>query len=433
MYEQDLFDFIRRSPVSYLAAASAGDLLEKNGYSRLLETDAWHLRAGGKYYVTKNGSSVIAFRIPVSSPVSIMCVASHLDSPCLRIKMNPQISDSRYARIAVECYGGMLMAPWLDRPLSVAGRIAVRTDEGVQSMMVDLEEPCLVIPNVAIHMNRSANDGVKINPAVDLVPVAGTASVAGNLMRMVAAKAGVSEDDIIGKDLFVYNPQAGVRIGDMICAPRLDDLQCAYGSLRAFLESGADPENSSAIPVCCLFDNEEVGSETKQGARSTFLFDTFSRIFDGLGLDSETARAVTASSFLVSADNAHAIHPNHPEYADAGNAPVLNGGIVIKEHAGQAYISDGVSVALFKRVCELAGVPTQGFANRSDLPSGATLGRIASESFSVNGVDIGLPQLAMHSCYETAGAKDTDYLIEALTCFYKKSFRPDGKGSYTVV
>ena len=329
-----------------------------------------------------------------------------------------------YLRLNTERYGGMLCAPWLDRPLSVAGRVLVRTAEGVESRLVKIDRDLLLIPSVAIHMNREANNGLKYDPKTDMMPLFGTVEDKGKLRAMVAERGGAGETDLLGMDLFLYLRQRGSIWGagmEFVSAPRLDDLQCAFGCLKGFL--AAEPGES--LPVYCLFDNEEVGSSTRQGADSDFLQRTLERLCAVLGADYPVA---AANSFLVSADNAHAVHPNHPEYADPTHRPHLNGGVVIKHSASQRYTTDALSQAVFTEVCRRAEVPVQHFANRSDLPGGSTLGNIALAHASLYSVDIGLAQLAMHSPYETAGVMDTDYLIRAMAAYYSLSFAVDRDG-----
>jgi aspartyl aminopeptidase len=248
----------------------------------------------------------------------------------------------------------------------------------------------------------------------------------------VAEAAGVSEDAILTTDLFLYNPQPGMEWNGYVSAPRLDDLQCAFASLTAFLESGKAEVKAASLPVYCLFDNEEVGSQTKQGAASTFLYDVLNRISAACGLDAAGMARKVSQSFLVSCDNAHAVHPNHPEYQDKNHAVYMNSGVVVKYNANQRYTTDAVSAGLFGLICERAGVPVQRYANRADMPGGSTLGNIANTQVSLNTVDIGLPQLAMHSAYETAGAKDTEYMVKALTEFFGTEIRMGADGVYEV-
>lgn len=420
---QALFDYISASATPFHAVAAAAVKLDAAGYTRLAESAAWTLEAGGKYYVTRNSSSLIAFRVPTLSFTGFQMTAAHSDSPCPRIKENAELDGAGCVRLSTEIYGGMLRATWADRPLSVAGRVIVQTESGIETRLVDLREPVAVIPNVPIHLNREANDAMKWNPAVDVLPLLGTDALRGTFRSRVAEAAGCTEEALLSYDLMLCNPAAGIEFGDPISAPRLDDLQCAFSALTAFLAAS----ETSAVPVFCLFDNEEVGSLTKQGASSTLLPDVLTRINEACGRTPAQLRQAAAQSFLVSCDNAHAVHPNHPEYADMTNTPRMNGGVVIKFNANQRYTTDGVSCALFTAVCREAKAPVQVYANRSDLPGGSTLGSIATTKVSVPSVDIGLAQLAMHSCVETAGAADLDALVRAMTVYYGKTLRRAGE------
>lgn len=415
-----LFDYIAASPSPYHAVAHSAETLRAAGFLPLSEGEDWDLTPGQGHYVTRNGSSLIAFRARRDFSGFLM-TASHCDSPTFKIKENAELTGSGCRRLAVEKYGGMLMSTWMDRPLGIAGRVLLRKGSGIESRLLDLGGACAVIPNVAIHMNRDANNGMKYNFAVDMQPLYGGEK--GGFRRRIAETAGVAEDALLTHDLFLYNPQPGVAWGDYISAPRLDDLQCAFASLQGFLTA----EESRSACVYCLFDNEEVGSETKQGAASTFLAETLERICDALGL---TLRTMAASSFLLSCDNAHGVHPNHPEYADRNHAVRMNGGVVIKYNASQRYTTDAVSAALFQTVCERAGVPFQRYANRPDMAGGSTLGSIANTQVSLNTVDIGLAQLAMHSCFETAGAADTACMVQALQAFFGMTLEIAADGTY---
>ena len=420
----ELFDYIAAAPTAYHACECTGDILVKAGYTELYEADTWKLEKGKGYFVKRNGSSLIAFRVPEKTYSGFMMTASHCDSPCLKIKENPEIEDKHYVKLSTETYGGMIYSSWFDRPLAIAGRLTVKTKKGIEIKLVDTKEPVALIPNVAIHMNRTVNSGMNYNAAVDLLPLCSDAGVKKSLRSRVAELAGVKEEDIVTTDLFVYNCQKGYEWGGFVSAPRLDDLQCAFSALKAFIGSN----ENGALPVYALFDNEEVGSQTKQGAASTFLFDILERIVLSLGKNAADMKKYIASSFLVSCDNAHSCHPNHPEYSDKNHTVYMNEGIVIKYNANQKYTTDAVSAALFKLVCEDAGVPTQYYANRADMPGGSTLGNISNTQVSLNTVDIGLAQLAMHSSFETAGAKDTEYMVKALTALDSKSIKASAKG-----
>ena len=414
-----LMHFLDASHSVYHAAAGLVEELEKNGYTRLQEQESWKLVPGGKYFLTRGGTAVMAFRIPNQTPVGFMMSASHSDRPTFKIKENPELS-GKYIRIATEKYGGMLMGTWLDRPLSVAGRVMVETENGVESKLVDIDRDLLMIPNVAIHMNRQANDGYKWNPTVDTLPLAGGKDAGGKLQKLLNKAAG---GKILGHDLYLYIRQKATVWGvdkEFISSAALDDLECAWCCTQGFLEG----EESCSIPVLCVFDSEEVGSSSVQGAASDLLESLLTRICAALKLE---LPQMLAQSFLVSADNAHAVHPNHPEYADPNNAPVMNSGVVIKFNANQRYCTDGVSAAIFRKICASAEVPVQTYCNRADIPGGSTLGNISLSHVSVPTVDIGLPQLAMHSCYETAGVKDVQYLLGAMKAFYSTSLQKNGE------
>ena len=431
-----LMDFLKKSPSVFHAVENIRRILIAEGFTELPESRRWTIAPSGSYFTTRNGSSILAFR--VGSDLSEPCfalTASHSDSPCFKIKENAELRvRDRYVQLNTEGYGGMICSTWLDRPLGVAGRVLVRTRTAdgnrYETRLLDFDRDLVLIPNVAIHMNRKVNDGFVFNKQIDMIPLLGPGKLEkGVFRRMVAERLGVAEADILGSDLFLYNRMAPTVWGaenTYISAGRLDDLECAYGTLRGFLKG----KNEKTIQVWCCFDNEEVGSSTKQGADSTMFEDVLRRIANGLGFDDEDYRCMTARSFLLSCDNAHAVHPNHPEKTDATNCTYLNEGIVIKSHAGQKYTSDAVSVALFRGVCERAGVPVQFYADRSDEAGGSTLGNIAMAHVSMNTVDIGLPQLAMHSAYETAGVQDLEYLETACAVFYGTRFVADGRGGF---
>lgn len=425
-----MLDFIEKSPSCFHVVDNITKSLEEQGFAGLAENKAWEVKPGGAYYVTRNASSVIAFRLPEEigkskSYAGFHLVASHSDSPSFKVKEEPEITvEDKYIKLNTEKYGGMILSTWLDRPLSAAGRIAVWDMDKKEAVtkLVNIDRDLLVIPNMAIHMNRDMNKGVEYNPQCDMLPLYADSVESqgkGSLLKKAAKAAGVKAQDILGHDLFLYVRDKGRILGEngeFILSPRLDDLQCVYASVAAFLESR--PEKY--INVCAVFDNEEVGSGTKQGADSTFLEDTLFRITESLGMSKGEMLRMVAGSFLISADNAHAVHPNHPEKADPTNRPYLNGGIVIKYHGSQKYTTDAVSAAKMKSICERAGVPWQTFANRSDIVGGSTLGNLSTAHVSVSSVDIGLPQLAMHSAVETAGAHDTEYAVKALKLFWQE-------------
>ena len=428
---EELFSFLDHSPNAFYAVQNMCGILQQAGMTRLYEGAPWELEAGKGYFVTRNGSAIIAFRIPKKDYTGFQMMASHSDSPVFKIKANAEITvDRQYVKLNVERYGGMLCAPWLDRPLSVAGRVIVRTEEGIETRLVNIDRDLMIIPNLAIHMNRQVNDGYKFNAQTDMLPLfCEKGEEADAFRKLIASEAGVDAEDILDTDLFLYNRMPAVSLGlnnEFIASGRLDDLQCAFASLKGFIE--AVPADS--VAVHCVFDNEEVGSGTKQGAAGSFLRDTLQRINRGMGRTEDEYLMSIASSFLVSADNAHAVHPNHTDKADPTNRPYLNKGIVIKYSANQKYTTDAVSGAIMRAICNKADVPYQTFTNRSDMLGGSTLGNISQSQVSLNTVDIGLAQLAMHSPYETAGAKDTAYLIEAAKVLFSSSVEGTGNGNY---
>lgn len=410
---EKLLDFIEKSPTAFQAVDEMQKRLTENGFEVLSEKEYWKLIPGGKYLVTRNNSALIAFCIPEKESRVFHIMASHSDSPSFKIKENPEIKvDNSYVKLNVEKYGGMLMAPWFDRPLSVAGRVIIRRNGGLKEKLINIKRDLVMIPNLAIHMNREANNGVSYNPQKDLQPLFAVGNTDRTLLEIIAEQTGVKKEDIISHDLFLYNRMLGTIWGadkEFVSSARLDDLQCAFASMEGLLRA----QNHGSIAVHCVMDNEEVGSGTKQGAASTFLKDTLLRINMGLGRTYEEYLMTLAGSFMVSADNAHALHPNYTDKTDPTNHPVLNKGIVIKFNANQKYCTDAVSAAIFKELCTKAGVPYQTFVNRSDIAGGSTLGNISNTQVPMNTVDIGLPQLAMHSPYETAGVKDTEYLVRA--------------------
>lgn len=431
-YIDSLFQFIDSSPTCYQAAAQLERRLTEAGYRELSEKKLWQIKAGEKYYVKRNDSSLIAFAIPARMGTEeternavqskgFHIVAAHSDSPCFKLKEKPElVVENRYLKWNVEKYGGMILSTWMDRPLSVAGRITVQDQGEIVTKLVNMRHDIAVIPNMAIHMNRDMNKGVEYNPQIDMQPLIGSAEHRDGYLKLLAGETGVEEDSILGQDLFLYNRDQCKRVGvdgEWICGPRLDDLECVYAGLEALLQNGDC--DGDYINMLAVFDNEEVGSGTKQGADSTFLRDVLARIRSGLRLEEEVYQCMLAGSFLISADNAHAVHPNHPEKADPENKPYLNEGIVIKYHGSQRYATDAYSAAVMKDICHKAGVPYQIYANRSDITGGSTLGNILMAQVSMNTVDIGLAQLAMHSACETAGAKDIAYLIKALVQFYR--------------
>lgn len=450
----ELLQFIQKSPSCYHVVANVCRELLQQGYTQLQESWEWKLCPGGRYFVTRNQSSLIAFRIPEEHggeqrmetdrriPGGFLICASHSDSPSFKLKSNYEMMvEDRYVKLNVEKYGGMICSTWMDRPLSVAGRVVIRTRHGIQSILVDLDRDLCLIPNLAIHMNRELNDGYTFNAQKDMMVLFGEAAQKGALAELLTAKLkeqqqemqndaeNITKEDILGYDLFLYLRESGRIWGskeEFFSTSKLDDLQCVFASKEAFLQA----DQTEMIPVLAVFDNEEVGSGTKQGARSTFLNDVLLRIQESFSMNHGERVRQLASSMMLSADNGHAMHPNHPEKSDPTNAPRMNGGILIKYNANQKYTTDGISEAIVKRILERAAVPYQEYTNRSDLAGGSTLGNLSTEQVSINTVDIGAAQLAMHSSYETGGTKDTCYLIQGMKAFYETTLVMEADGNY---
>lgn len=415
---RDLIHFIAKSPSTFHAVRGIKAALLYAGFTEIREEDTWQIEKGGKYVVTRNGSALMAFTVPQEGAEAFHITASHCDSPTFKIKEDPEIADGPYVKLNVEGYGGMIMSTWLDRPLSVAGRLLVTENGHLAEKLVAIDGTMLVIPSVAIHMDRSVNQHKEWKVLKDLLPLYGMTGAKTPFMDVIAAAAKVKAEDILAHDLILYSRVPGTIWGEereFISSPKLDDLQCAFACFRGFTQG----EKEKYISVYALFDNEEVGSATSQGAGSTFLANTLERLARSLGYSYDETMAMIARSFMISADNAHSVHPNHPEYADPVNRPVINGGIVIKYSAAQKYATNAFSAAYFKKLCKDHDIPTQTFTNHSDNPGGSTLGNISNTVIAMPTVDIGLPQLAMHSSYETAGVKDTAYLVDAVTKFYE--------------
>ncbi len=421
---RECLDFIAGSVSAYHAVENVEKALKKNDFRELLEEEDWDLHKGGSYYVKRNASSILAFRIPEEEIKGFHIMASHSDSPCFKVKPGSCMEvEGSYKKLDVEPYGGMIHATWLDRCLSVAGRIVYRKDGKLVSKTVNVDEDLLVMPNLAIHMNREMNKNLSYNPQTDLQPLIRAARREPDgediLLEKVASWAGVDREQILGKDLFLYVREKGRLAGaekELVVSPRLDDLQCVFASLKGFLKAGSGRH----IAVCAVFDNEEVGSLTRQGAASTFLKDTLERTLEALKACGHAYdyRRLLAGSFMISADNAQGVHPNYTQKADPVNRPYLNQGIVIKYHAGQKYTTDAYSEAVMRDICREAGVCCQTYSNRSDIPGGSTLGNLCAGQVPVSCVDIGLAQLAMHSAVETAGAMDIVDLVRAAAVFF---------------
>ena len=438
---------LQASVSPYHCIMEASRQLEEAGFQPLTLTGTWNLKEEQGYYLPVFDSSLMAFTIgrQNGSMPSLRMEAAHTDWPCLKLKPSPEVTTGRYGKLNVEVYGGPILNTWMDRPLSMSGKVCIAGSDPFTPdvRFINFKRPLLTVPNLAIHMNREMNKGVEYNPQVDLLPLladvsfdeydahttydAQTASENAEeqpetvekptLAALAAEAAGVGAETILGEDLFLYTRQEGKMIGakgEFVLSPRLDDLQCAFSSMEGFLQGNRE----ESISVHCVLGKEEVGSSTRQGAASAFLKDTLMRINMGLGRTQEEYYMALADSFMISADNAHALHPNYTDKTDPVNRPVLNGGIVIKYNANQKYCTDGVSAAIFKDICDRAKVPYQTFVNRSDMAGGSTLGNISNTQVPVKTVDIGLAQLAMHSVYETTGAKDTESLVKAATVFF---------------
>lgn len=416
-YTEGLMSFLNDSPTSVFAVKSARALLDEAGYTHLRESDPWQLEPGHGYYITRNQSSLIAFRMMADFP-GFTVSAAHTDSPNLRLKENMEIAAEGYTKLDVEAYGGAILRSFMDRPLSVAGRVVADTPEGLKSIPVNIDRDLLVIPSLAIHMDRGVNEGRKISVQKDMMPLMGKDEE--DLLALVAAEAGVKKEDILSHDLHVYSRQKALLLGgenELILSPRLDDLQCVYGLLEALIATG----ETVNLPVLCLFDSEEIGSQTRQGALSTFLPDVLQRINEYVGGNQERYRTRIARSLMVSADNAHGVHPNHPEKAAMVHRPRLGDGVVVK--FGRGYATTGISAAMFRKMA--GDVPTQTYFNHSDTPGGSTLGNLASSTVSMHIVDVGLAQLSMHSACETAGSEDVVHMVNAMKNVYEAEVPTD--------
>ena len=411
-YVNELLNFIESSVSVYHNIHLIKAILKNFNYIELEENKEWNLEANKSYFVVRGGASIITFKVPCTQE-GFMIVASHNDSPSFKVKPNGELNAGSYKKLNTEPYGGMLISTWFDRPLGIAGRVFVKTKEGVDSRLVNLSGHNVVIPSLAAHLK---GNNLELNLQNDLLPVVGLTNESNSFMNQLKKVSIFSEDEeILSHDLFLYNKEKGCVAGfdnELIISPKLDDLECVFASLEAFLE--AKPESN--ISVCAIFDNEEVGSGSNHGAASTFLTDVLERICDELNLNKYV---MYQNSMLVSADNAHAVHPAHPEKSDPTNNVHLNKGIVIKYHSSLSYTTDGISAGIFKAICDKAEVSYQDYTNRSDLRGGSTLGRIQLEKLSIKALDIGLAQLAMHSSNEVAGSKDLKDMVKALKGFYQ--------------
>ena len=424
MKANSLINFIEKSPSAFHVIKNIENELIDNGFKQLLEFQNWELEENGKYFVTKNNSSIIAFVVNSKNYNAFNIVSSHSDSPTFKIKENAEITvNESYLKLNTEPYGGAILSTWMDRPLSIAGRVFVNENGQTVQKLLNIDRDLLVIPNLAIHMDRTVNESKNFNPQIDTLPLLSGSVDKGQLLTTICDELNIKQTDFLASDLYLYSRAKGTTVGlnnEFIVSPKLDDLECVYSSLQGFLKSNHN--NISTIPVYAVFDNEEVGSSSKQGALSTFMADVFKRINISLGHNEEHFFTSLAQSFMLSADNAHGLHPNYTTHSDPTNAPILNKGIVIKHNANQAYTTDGVSNALLKTLLKNKNIPFQSFTNRSNIKGGSTLGNLLNHSISINTVDIGAAQLAMHSSCETAGTKDLEYMYQTFIEFYSTSF-----------
>ncbi len=427
-----LLQFLNSSPTAFHAVENFRKLLKENGYSELMENRVWQIEKGGKYFCTRNGSSLIAFRIPEETPRSFMIAASHSDSPGLKIKPNPEIRHDGLVQLNVEGYGGLLCGPWFDRPLTAAGRVMIKESDGISSRLVYIDRDLLMIPSLAIHMDRKANEGHPINMQKEMCPLFAQDLKENRFTSFLASQLNIPEETILAYDLFAVPRTRGTFFGadqEFISCPRLDDLECGFADMEGFLTAGP----GQSVPLFALFDNEEVGSRTRQGADGTLLSDVLLRIQECLSISENQMRAMLADSFMLSVDNAHAVHPSWGEKADVTNRPKMNGGVVLKHSAAQKYTTDAVSASIVKQLAEKAGIPIQEFANHSAIPGGSTLGNLSMSHVSLMTADIGLAQLAMHSPCETAGAKDPSYLADLARTFFASALETGEDGTIRIL
>lgn len=426
-FAEELIDFIYKSPTAFHAVQTVQERLISFGFRELTENKKWQLTAGGKYFVTKNQSAIIAFVVGREKieDSGFRIIAAHTDSPAFRIKPAPEMrSEGRYLKLNTEVYGGPILNTWLDRPLGIAGRVTLKSENILYpaAKLVNINKPILIIPNLAIHMNREVNKGVELNTQKDMLPLLGmvkeTLENENTLLAILAKELETDIMQIIDFDLFLYEIDKGSIIGlhdEFISSARLDDLAMVHAGVAALTKEAA----ADGTKVLAAFDNEEVGSRTKQGGDSPFLKSTLERILLSQGRGREEFFRALANSFMISADLAHAVHPNQGDKHDPVNRPILNEGPVIKISANQSYTSDSDSAAVYGEICKKAGIPVQKFVNRSDLRGGSTLGPISASHLDIRSVDMGTPILAMHSVRELAGVKDHTYVSKSFEVFYQ--------------
>ena len=411
-------EFVKNTPTAFHAVCELKKILLENGYVELDEKVKWNLEKGAKYFLTRNSSSLVAFTVPTNDIKSYKITAAHLDSPTFKLKPNFTLDRGRYLKLNTEVYGGPIFSTWFDRPLGIAGRVFVLENNQIVERLININEPLTMIPNLPIHYNRKANSGMEYNPQIDLIPLYADKEFGKDtLTDLLANKLNVNKEDILSSDLYLTVLDRGTLVGpnkEFVMAPQIDNLECSLALTLALLDSN----NADNVNVCALFDNEEIGSSTRQGACGTLLEDTLRRIAYAFGLSEDDYLQNLAASFIISADNAQGFHPNYPGKYDETNPCYLNEGIVIKNAARGSYSTDALSSAYFQKVCKDCGVKYQLNTNRSDVPGGSTLGALSLRHVSIPSVDIGLAQLAMHSAMETAGSKDFDSLIKVITAFY---------------
>lgn len=426
-FAENMLDFIYESPTQFNAVEVSAETLEKNGFEKLNPKENWKLEVGKKYYTTKNSSALVAFKINSDEieKEGFRIIGSHTDSPGFRIKPNAEMeSCGAYLKLNTEGYGGMILSTWLDRPLAMAGRVFLRGENPFKPVekIVNINKPVCIIPNLAIHMNRSINDGYKYNKQTDMLPLVGLINEQlekdNYMIKLLASELNVEIEEIIDFDIFLYEYEKGCFTGaneEFISTGRLDNLSMYYSSVEALLDS----DSKSGISIAVGFDNEEVGSSTKQGADSNMLLNILERICISLGKDRQQFFEAIENSFIISSDLAHAVHPNVNGMADPTNRPVMGKGPVIKVHAGQAYTSDGYSISVYKEICRECGVEYQEFVNKSDQRGGSTIGPISSTHIDIPSVDIGAPILSMHSIRELGCSEDFYNTYKTFVKFYE--------------
>ena len=415
----DFLDFIKLSPTMYHAVDVVKNELLKNGYIELNEKKKYDIKPNNKYFIIRNSSSIIAFNVPNKiDNYGFNIAAAHTDSPTFKLKPNFELDESRYEMLNTEVYGGPILNTFFDRPLDIAGRVIIKNNDKLETKLISFNKFMCVIPNLCIHFNREANNGMKLNPQVECLPLLKDKKCEKGLLDLVSEKLNVNKDDIVSHDLFLALLDRGTIGGmndEFIMAPQIDNLECCYALMESLINSKAKDDT---ISVMALFESEEIGSRTRAGADSNFLEDTLVRISSSLGKNSDEYRVAINNSFMVSCDNAHAYHPSYPSKYDPTNRVYMNDGIVIKSAARGSYTTDGYTEGVFKMICDMACAKVQMMTNRSDIPGGGTLGAISLSHLSIPSVDIGLPQLAMHSAMETCGRYDLDDLKKAMTKYY---------------